>query len=50
MLKSRSPDLKEIRDIVDDIRRDNTRATEVIRHLRSFVKKVPSEQKALRYQ
>ena len=45
MLQSRSPDLKEIRDIVGDIRRDNTRATEVIRHLRSYVKKVPSEQR-----
>ena len=45
MLKSRSPDLNEIRDIVDDIRRDNTRATEVIRHLRSYVKKVPSERR-----
>ena len=45
MLKSRSPDLNEITDIVDDIRRDNTRATEVIRHLRSYVKKVPSERR-----
>ena len=45
MLQSRSPDLKEIRNIFGDIRRDNTRATEVIRHLRSYVKKVPSEQR-----
>jgi C4-dicarboxylate-specific signal transduction histidine kinase len=45
MLQSRSPDLKEIKDIFGDIRRDNTRASEVIRHLRSYVKKVPSEQR-----
>ena len=45
MLKSRSPDLNEIGEIVSDIGRDNTRATEVIRHLRSYVKKVPSEQR-----
>ena len=45
MLRSHSPDLDEMRNIVDDILRDNTRATEVLRHLRSFVKKVPSEQR-----
>ena len=44
ILKSRSPDLHEMSAIVADIRRDNTRATEVIRHLRSYVKKVPSQQ------
>jgi signal transduction histidine kinase len=45
ILKTRSPDLNEIGEIVSDIGRDNTRATEVIRHLRSYVKKVPSEQR-----
>ena len=35
MLKSRAPNLNEIQEIVDDIRRDNTRASEVIRHLPS---------------
>ena len=45
MLKSRSPNLNEIQEIVYYIRRDNTRASEVIRHLRSYVKKPPAEQK-----
>ena len=45
MLESRSPDLKEMKEIVDDIQRDNSRATEVIGRLRSFMKKVPFERK-----
>ena len=45
MLKSQSPDLKEMEEIVDDIQRDNSRATEVIGRLRSFMKKVPFERK-----
>ena len=45
MLRSGSPDLNEIREVVGDIRRDNTRAADVIRHLRSYVKKVPSKQR-----
>jgi hypothetical protein len=45
MLESQSPDLKEMKEIVGDIRRDNSRATEVIRRLRSFVTKVPFERK-----
>ena len=45
MLESQSPDLKEMKEIVDDIQRDNSRATEVIRRLRSFMKKVPFERK-----
>ena len=48
MLKSQSPDLKEMEEIVDDIRRDNSRATEVIGRLRSFMKKVPFERKNYR--
>ena len=45
MLKSQSPDLKEMKEIVDDIQRDNSRATEVIGRLRSFMKKAPFERK-----
>ena len=45
MLKSQSPDLEQIEEIVDDIQRDNGRATEVIGRLRSFMKKVPFEKK-----
>ena len=41
MLQSQSPDLAEMKEIVGDIRRDNSRATEVIGRLRSFMKKVP---------
>ena len=42
ILKSRSPD-PAMKEIVDDIVRDNLRATEIIGRLRSFMKKVPSE-------
>jgi signal transduction histidine kinase len=45
MLKSSSPDLDELRDIVVDIRRDDQRASEVIRRLRSVLKKTPFEMK-----
>ena len=45
ILESQSPDLKEMKEIVDDIQRDNSRATEVIGRLRSFIKKVPFERK-----
>ncbi|MBR0717643.1 ATP-binding protein [Bradyrhizobium liaoningense] len=44
MLKSDTPDLKELREIVEDIRRDDTRASEVIIRLRSLLKKAPFEQ------
>ena len=43
MLKAASPDIKEIRQIVADIRRDDQRASEVIRRLRSVLKKTPFE-------
>jgi hypothetical protein len=43
MLKSPAPDLNEIGEIVDDIRRDDERASEVIRRLRSMLKKAPPE-------
>jgi signal transduction histidine kinase len=45
MLKSHSPDLKVMEEIVEDIQRDNNRATEVIGRLRNFMKKVPFERK-----
>lgn len=43
MLKSESPDLEEIGAILADIRRDDQRASEVIRRLRSVLKKTPFE-------
>jgi C4-dicarboxylate-specific signal transduction histidine kinase len=43
MLKSSSPDIDEIREIVADIRQDENRATEVIRRLRSLLRKAPFE-------
>ncbi|MCG2665693.1 ATP-binding protein [Bradyrhizobium sp. GCM10023182] len=45
MLKGNSPDLNEIRLILADIRRDDQRASEVIRRLRSVLKKTPFEVK-----
>jgi signal transduction histidine kinase len=41
MLKSPAPDLNEIGEIVDDIRRDDQRASEVILRLRNMLKKAP---------
>src|SRR5258708_26208761 len=43
MLKSPAPDMDEIRESVPDICRDDTRASEVIRHLRSLLKNAPFE-------
>jgi signal transduction histidine kinase len=43
VLQSSSPDLGEIREIVADIRHDQHRASEVIRRLRSLLKKAPFE-------
>ncbi|MGY8706578.1 ATP-binding protein [Bradyrhizobium sp. 18BD] len=43
MLKGASPDMDEIRQILADIRRDDQRASEVIRRLRSVLKKTPFE-------
>ena len=45
MLKSPSPDLNEMHEIANDIRRDDVRASEVIHRLRSLLKKSPFEQK-----
>jgi signal transduction histidine kinase len=43
ILKSNSPDLGEIREILADIKRDDQRASEVIRRLRGFLKRTPFE-------
>jgi signal transduction histidine kinase len=45
ILKSSSPDMVEIKEIVADIRRDQERASEVIRRLRSLLKREPFELK-----
>jgi signal transduction histidine kinase len=47
MLKSPVPDLNELREIASDIRRDDERASEVIRRLRSFLRKTPFEPRDL---
>jgi C4-dicarboxylate-specific signal transduction histidine kinase len=41
MLQSPSPDFGEMKEILADIWRDNRRASEVVRRLRSFVSKAP---------
>jgi signal transduction histidine kinase len=43
VLKSPSPDIDEIKEIAADIRRDQGRASEVIRRLRSMLGKAPFE-------
>jgi signal transduction histidine kinase len=43
MLKGAMPNLDEVREILADIRRDDQRASEVIRRLRSVLKKTPFE-------
>ena len=45
ILKSPSPDIAELNDIVVDILRDDQRASEVIRRMRSLLKKAPFELK-----
>lgn len=47
ILRSSSPDLKEIEEILADIKRDDLRASEVINRLRSFLKRVPFEVKTI---
>lgn len=43
MLKGASPDLNEIKEILADIKRDDQRASEVVRRIRSVLKKAPFE-------
>jgi signal transduction histidine kinase len=45
ILKSPHPDLDELNDIVEDILQDDRRASEVIRRMRSLLKKTPFEPK-----
>jgi signal transduction histidine kinase len=45
ILQSPLPDLQELKEILADIRRDDLRANEVIRRLRSFLKRTPFELK-----
>jgi len=45
LVKSPSPDLHEIGEILADVRRDDVRASEVIGRLRSLLKKAPFELK-----
>jgi signal transduction histidine kinase len=47
ILKSPSPDIAELNEIVDDIVRDDRRASEVIRRMRSLLTKAPFELKNL---
>lgn len=47
MLNAQSPDLKEIRQIIADIRRDDQRASSVITRLRSLLKGQPFELKSV---
>jgi signal transduction histidine kinase len=47
ILKSPSPDIAELNEIVGDILRDDRRASEVIRRMRSLLKKAPFELKSL---
>jgi signal transduction histidine kinase len=47
MLDSPSIDLSEMKEILSDIRRDDQRASEVIRRLRSLLKRAPFEAKEI---
>jgi PAS domain S-box-containing protein len=47
LLESEAPPLDEIRKILADIRDDNLRASEIIRHLRSLTRKRPMRVEAL---
>ena len=47
IVKSPAPDLKEISEILADIRRDDQRASDVILRLRNLLKKTPVESKSI---
>lgn len=47
ILRHPTPDLREIKDILDHIRRDDQRAAEVVGRLRSFLKRDPTERREL---
>jgi signal transduction histidine kinase len=45
LLDSSAPNLKELREILTDIQRDNQRASDVIGRVKSFLKKAPFKRK-----
>jgi C4-dicarboxylate-specific signal transduction histidine kinase len=47
MLAQPAPDMKELKEILSDIRRDDQRAGEVIRRLRSLLMRAPFEEKEI---
>ncbi|MHC2435347.1 sensor histidine kinase [Bradyrhizobium sp. USDA 4451] len=47
ILASPAPDLHEVREIISDIKRDDLRASEVIRRMRSLLKRAPFEKKEI---
>ena len=47
ILGGAKPDLAEVREIISDIKRDDLRASEVIRRMRSLLKRVPFETKEI---
>ncbi|WP_194458898.1 ABC transporter substrate binding protein [Bradyrhizobium sp. CCBAU 53421] len=47
ILGSPTPDLQEVREIISDIKRDDLRASEVIRRMRSLLKRAPFEKKEI---
>ncbi|WP_158231274.1 HAMP domain-containing sensor histidine kinase [Bradyrhizobium sp. C9] len=47
ILGSPTPDLQEVREIISDIKRDDQRASEVIRRMRSLLKRAPFEKKEI---
>jgi C4-dicarboxylate-specific signal transduction histidine kinase len=47
MLQSSAPDISEIREIAADINRDDVRASEVLRRIRTLLKKAPFEVKPI---
>ncbi|MBR0934700.1 ABC transporter substrate binding protein [Bradyrhizobium jicamae] len=47
MLGAAKPDLGEVREIISDIKRDDLRASEVIRRMRSLLKRAPFETKEI---
>lgn len=47
MLRQPSPDLGELRDILDHIRHDDQRASDIIGWLRSFLKRDPTDRREL---
>lgn len=47
ILGSPTPDLQEVREIISEIKRDDLRASEVIRRMRSLLKRAPFEKKEI---